>query len=406
MQDLHLQPKQKSKKSTRDELTIIVGKIESSVSENVKHLNNATLMNGWLGAALFYYYYAQFAGEDQYHVQAENYVDNSIKLSGYKHYRRIYRTDSYDANIANLGIFLLRSKENGFISFNVNAYLQSIENILHELCKNKIKYADFSILSGALAAGSFLIRAPSSERNNRLLCQVVNAIALNAISDSEDGIYWTSPRLDQKVYLGLSHGSCMIISFLSDVFKRGLLQEKCQSLIQRASRFVLKHQSSNLLGLFPNIMGEKKKNTQFTLCYGDLGVGYALLKGALSISNQNLISQSKEILKICSQRNFDDNLTFDAGITYGASGVSYLYEKIAALDPSNEGYLTSHEYWISQIPKYSTLDGDYCGFRSHFKPESNVFNLSYSWGIMGIGITLMRYLNRELPMMEGVNDGI
>lgn len=406
MQNISLAPISSSSVEMKERFRLIVEEIEKSVNESSIFLENATLNHGWLGASLFYCYYAQYTKEDTYYQKGEAFLEKALNYSGYKYYKKNYPTDSYDANIAALGIFLIKSSENNFLDFDLSPYIKNIEDTLHALCVNKLKHADFSIFSGALATGVFLLRTEPSVRNNALLCDIVESIEKNAVSDSSGGIYWTSPRLENKVYLGLSHGSGMMISFLCDVHDRGLIQEKCRTLIDGAINFVLKQKRDNPKGIFPHFLNDHVKDTQFSLCYGDLGTGFALLKGSLVLNDHNLITESKEILQICSHRRFEDRWTLDAGMTYGASGIAYLYEKLHQLDPTNDVHLKSYEYWILQIPKYSRANNSYCGFQSFFKPDSDVFNLSYGWGVIGIGITLMRYLDRNLPITEGINHGI
>ncbi len=388
------------------ELNSILTKIAANVHKNTCFFENPTISNGWLGACLFYCYYARFTGNDEYFNQAESYLDKALEMIDYKYYKRIYPTDSYDANIAGLGIFFLRATEKGLLDFDVRPSLQNIEDTLHVLCKNKIKHADFSIFSGALATGNFLLLTKRSERNDQLLTEILESIDANAKKDPSGGIYWVSPRLNNKVYLGLSHGSCMIINFLSAVIERGLLQDKCRLLIEQASKFVLKCKRDNPKGLFPHTLGEQIQETQFSLCYGDLGVGYGLLKGGLTIQDEHVVHEAKKILDLCLKRKYEDKLTYDGSMTYGASGVAYLFMKLSKLDPEDERYLKAYEYWIHQIPRNITDKNGFCGFHSFFKPESNLFNLSYAWGIIGIGITLMKYLNKDLPTIEGINHGI
>ncbi|WKK81758.2 lanthionine synthetase LanC family protein [Marivirga arenosa] len=389
-----------------DELSSLIDRIEKAVDANIFHLNNGTISHGWLGASMFYFYYAQFKREAHFSEKAEIYLSKALKHSSYKYYENKYPTDSYDANLACLGIFLNKASENNLLNFDPQEYLESIEAMLHQLCRNKIKFSDFSIFSGALATGNFLLNTSPSENNNILLTQIVNAIEANAISDDSDGIYWSSPRLYDRIYLGLSHGSCMIISFLSDVYARGLAQEKCKKLINGAINFVLKHKSNNLGEIFPHFIHEKKLQAQFTLCYGDLGVGYSLLKAAKILADRSVLKEANEILRACNSIKFESMLTFDASITYGASGIALLYERLARLEPKNLEYWRAYQYWMEVIPRYSLSENSYCGFQSHFATESDIFNLSYDWGIMGIGITLMRYLDGSLPDMEGISRGI
>lgn len=390
----------------REALSALVARIETSVQNNLHALASPTISNGWLGACLFYCYYARYTGDEAHFERAAQYLDKALALIDYQYYRRIYPTDSYDANIAALGIFFIRAKEQGLLDFDVSPYLGNVEDTLHLLCQNKIKHADFSIFSGALATGNYLLLADRSERNDQLLTEIVEGIGAHAVESPSGGVYWRSPRLKNKVYLGLSHGSCMIISFLCAVRERGLLEEQCRYLIEQAAAFVLQCKRSNPKGLFPHVLGEEVVNTQFSLCYGDLGVGYGLLRGGLALEDEVLVAAARDILDTCLARTYEDGLTYDGSMTYGASGIAYLYRKLAKLDSQDTRFQEAYAYWVEQIPRNATEENGFCGFRSFFKPESELFNLSYAWGILGIGITLMQYLKPDLPVLEGINHGI
>ncbi|WP_025606773.1 lanthionine synthetase LanC family protein [Pontibacter actiniarum] len=388
------------------ELRALLVQLEASIQKHTHCFVSPTLSNGWLGACFFYCYYAKFTGDPSYYTLAEAYLGNALELVDYKYYKRVYPTDSYDANIAALGVFFIKATEKGLLDYEASPYLSTIEDTLHALCRNKIKHADFSIFSGALATGNYLLHAKRSAKNDQLLAEIVEAIDAKAIQGASRGICWRSPRLNNKVYLGLSHGSCMIIAFLSAVFERGIVQDKCRDLIERAAAFVLQHKRQNPKGLFPHILGEEVQDTQFSLCYGDLGVAYALLKAGLTVKDDYLVAEAREILNVCLARRYEDKLTYDGSMTYGASGVAYLFLKLSELDPEGEKYLAAYRYWIHQVPRNITEENGFCGFRSFFKPDADLFNLSYAWGIIGIGITLMTYLDRELPAVEGLNHGI
>ena len=72
----------------------------------------------------------------------------------------------------------------------------------------------------------------------------------------------------------------------------------------------------------------RKKNRQFSQCYGDLGPGYALLKANRVMNVPAWDAVCREVLDNCLMRRKEDNLTWDASIVYGASGLAAFFEKI------------------------------------------------------------------------------
>ncbi|KEO75942.1 lanthionine synthetase LanC family protein [Anditalea andensis] len=378
----------------------IVEKIAQSLNKNAHMLENFTVEDGWLGACLFYCYYAKYTGDDRHFDKVVAYLDKALPLIDYQCFKAHYPNDGYDFNLSGLGMFLIKAVDNGFLDMDICPYLEKIDDVLYDQCRDKINHGDFNLSSGALAMGHYLLsNGCRSAKNESLLIEIIEGIEKQAIKSREGGIYWMSTYIKDRVYTGLRHGSVMVISFLSAAFDKGILKDKCLSLIKQGMDFLISCRRNGSNNLFPIYLEDFEQKNEFGLC--ELEIGYGLLRGAITLKDASMVAVAKEVLMTCTERCFKDQQNMDASIRHGASGLAYLYERISRMDPTEDKYLQAYDYWIRQLPKYATAQKEFCGFESHLQRASNSYKLSFSGGIIGIGITLMKHLKKDLPRLDG-----
>jgi lantibiotic biosynthesis protein len=368
-----------------------------------KYLDKFYYEDGSSGLSLFYCFLAKYSNDESYYNQAEEYFNISLKNIHPKYYKKIYPTDTYDAKLASFGRLLLYLNKNGFVSESYDEYLNQIDDMLDDALNVKIKMKDFDLTSGTLAHGYYLYCQLDRKDNIRgKLSMIVNEIEKSALQDEDGDYYWTSPTIKNRVYFGISHGSAMMIAFLSALYEEDVEKERCYMIIQKTLNFLLKNKRTQVNGLFPHFVGDDEGPKQLSLCYGDLGVGYGILRASQIIKDQpNIRLIADEVLDACLLRKKEDKLTHDASLTYGASGLSYLFDKIYRTT-NTDVYKERADYWSSQILNYQSKSSEFAGFESIFN-DNKTMCTSYSWGIIGIGITLMKSLDSTLPNLDGLN---
>jgi len=386
---------------SQNQLEKILDNIAACIPKNFDQVKNFTVHDGYLGLSLFYCYYARYTDQDEFLAEAARCLNLGLELIDPSFYTREYQNDSYDYRLASLGAFFRQVNSNGFLHMEQSGFLDNLDEILVSLVRVKIKQNDYSRFSGALATGHYFYHA---DHNNpwrtRILEEIVSGLVNSSLKDKNGDLYWTSPRNREKIYFG-PHGSAMNITFLALALKENIGGEACRATLTGAVRFVIKHLANQKDGLIPIFMGAPAGPTQFSQCYGDLGIAYALLLAAGVLNDQAIRLKADMVLTCCLNRQHEEGHTPDAGITYGAAGVSQLFGKIAAISNREKECKAAEEYWILQIPKYAIYDPEFAGFRSSLTQAPPVLNISYGWGIAGIGISLMRYLKPELPNLDG-----
>lgn len=380
----------------RQLIDTITQSIEKYSTEQI--LNNASYETGLLGYSLYYLYLSKYTSDSSYIATAEEYLNKGLAAFNPKTFHRIHGTDSLDAHLSHIGRYLTFCKKNDLLSISSEDYLLNLDQILFGLMKSKVNNKDFDSGTGALAAGYYyLARLKSGAKVQEYLSFLIHSIDDAAFKDDAGDYYWECPSLQNRVYLGISHGSSLIISFLASLYEAGLETRLCEEIMRKAISFLTKqYRESEYKGLFPNMIGDKIEPMQFALCYGDLGVGYALLRASQVLEDQTFGDFANIILDDCLLRTKEDNLTLDGGVFYGASGLAITFDKLSKISDDNR-FAERADYWNNQIFTYAIHSNDFAGFKSRILEDNVLWHISFGWGLIGIGVTLMYFEEDSLP---------
>ncbi|MGI9650894.1 lanthionine synthetase LanC family protein [Chryseobacterium sp. RLHN22] len=354
---------------------------------NHKALSSPCFDTGLLGTSFFYTLLYDYANDERYLDTAFKFFEQGLyAINGDFH--PTYLNDSLDSHIGQIGRYLnFITEHKNFCDYDFSDYLNHLDELLQNLYPSKILKGDFDIVSGALASGVYFLT-----RDSNIATQALNNIVkgiYNAKKINSKGYYWTVPTLGNRIYLGISHGSAMLINFLCAVYKKGIAKEMCEDLIYNASRYLLNNKRINkYTGLFDNYIGEEPEPKQFSVCYGDIGNGLALLKAGKALKSDLLVNESSAVLNNCLTRNFEDNLTLDASIYYGAAGLYIAFAEVYSLT-ADVRFLEKADYWLNCIPKYKVHDNDYAGFKTRLLDQVLSWNICFGWGITGIGSVIL-----------------
>jgi lantibiotic modifying enzyme len=160
--------------------------------------------------------------------------------------------------------------------------------------------------------------------------------------------------LDESYDLGLPHGHAGVLYFLGKCYQENILKDRCRKLIEGGIDFLLHHEQNFLQvgSFFPNAVTKGRQNniiyphkSRLAWCYGDLTILYTLLTLSQQLGRTELTSKCISMIITTSQRTDPgNNEVKDGFFCHGASGVGYVYKKIARLVNNRSIYETS-EYW-------------------------------------------------------------
>lgn len=389
--------------TTQDYALTISLDIHQFIQEEKQLLSSASYETGLLGYSLFYALLSRYTKEKSFLLLSERYCIQALDKLNNRDYERLYATDTLDSQIAHTGRFLIFARKNDLFDLDTKDYLLSLDHALAQLAPSKIEMGDFDPISGALAAGFyFLERAKDLENSlaHSVLEQIVTGLRTKSKKTKNGSVYWSSPALHDRVYLGISHGSASIISFLCRVHALDIQRKATTILLRKAVDFLLnQYRISPYKGLFANMIGDEIDHMQFSLCYGDAGTALALLRASKILNNhEKLIEITEHVLEDCLTRTYEDGLTLDASVYYGAVGLAITFEQIHLIS-KDDRYLSRAKYWTNQVHNYQDTESRFVGFTSRLDKESFLWNISFGWGILGIGSTLLAMDNHFMPSL-------
>lgn len=396
----------------RNERKDVICELHDNINYNRKLLKDATLEGGKAGLSLYYFYHYIYSKDVKSLDLAEYYLEECIsiisELANDGEFARSFKTDSLANHVAGLGKILLFIQYKFDLNYDFSDYYDIIAAYLEPLLRNNLEHGDFDIHSGALAAGFFFLNYynyTGDESARKMLLHIYEGIDCFKQYHNDHEIYWKSISLDDRVYLGISHGSAMILNFINKLLSNNVLSldsPNVVELLNKSLNFIWNRRRPYITGFFPALFpDEGHYTTQFSMTYGDLGVLYALvqLQNKLDFGGE-IYNSVFEMLQIVAERNNDKVYTRDASILFGAAGVAIIFKSLYSFT-KNPLFIKSYKYWTSEICGYrNNITTHFGGFGSRFFNVAELddpINLSFGWGIIGISTTLMIAQDSTLP---------
>ncbi|WP_411898167.1 lanthionine synthetase LanC family protein [Elizabethkingia occulta] len=395
-----------------DEIVIQIGK---ELDINADIFSDASIEYGEMGAALFYYYYQSYFDDDNALLKAESAIEKSIdmlsKISFENQNPLKFNGDSISLSLSSFGKGLLFIQSNFEKQYDFSENYSYLSDVLDTMTDQSLKRKDYDYFSGSLAPGYYFLnqyKYSADPMCQYVLHKIVDSILENAVNFNKDEVYWKSPVYNNQIYLGLSHGSAMIINFLTKITELKVCKEDCEeikNIVYKAILFVLNRERYVSNGIFPHKHSPRESyaETQLSMCYGDLGILYAINNAIKIFDFKEFDEKIQKLLFVTSKRKLDKTHTQDASILYGCSGLYYIYKEIYNRT-YDKAYLASCEYWYQQIfsfrnPEKKTLAGFQFEYEDDRKVDGSA-KFSFLWGLSGIGITLMQGSNKSLPQLN------
>lgn len=376
------------------DVSTTVHRIAQSLASPTNQLTTFGYTKGLLGQVLFWSYYAHFADDKDAQKRAQTLLVESIHRV-----TQPYTGHSFTKELAEFGIFLEYASANGLVELNTNALLTGPDQLLATAMTDALDRRDFDPYTGALGPGYyFLSRAASQESARQAIDQLVLGLHRIAVMDEVGHLYWPSQLFDDdRVYLGLSHGSAAILLFLCRAIELGIQVDLASSMVRRSVGYLLVQQQNyqQVGSFFPDIVHEKPAQSRLGLCYGDLGIAYSLLRAG-QVLNDHLIEEEGLTIFCFSatRRSPAESGIRDAGILYGASGTALLFDKAYELTGQPE-LDEAARHWYEQIPDFATHNNATAGYQGVFNQHFPHTNIGFMEGIAGIGATLMKSAERD-----------
>ncbi len=356
------------------------------------------VLSGSSGVALFHFYYSQFANDSRHEDKGAE-----IMTRTFEQIQKGFTYPTFCNGIAGACWVLELLKEEQFIELEEDIITSEVDTYLYEKMKSFIEDNNFDFLHGAIGIGYYFLKRyeniQTSSPNCRYkyyLLELLNAIAKNAIQ-TKNFVKWKSGIISgsfraEGYNLGLAHGIPSIILFLSKLAEYPIFNRLCFELLEPSCNYILscKHIDESLTSSFPNWIVRDdiaSHNSRLAWCYGDLGVGIALLQTAKTIKNETIYQEAIDLLQRTTNRKspFEANIT-DPGLCHGSYGVMNMYLQM---------FLISDDTVFKDISDlWAQLSLDMIGFEDKNRDLTSI-EPSLLDGTPGIGMALISYLNLD-----------
>ncbi len=359
--------------------------------------------NGRLGIALFYLYYGHLTADNTYAEKAELLFSQAFdELRNEK-----FEGHFFEKDLAEFGMFIEFTQTANWFDFEADEILESIDEVLLNHLEHAIEREDFDPFSGALVAGNYYsFRLESTDKVVPHLEKLVHGLYQKKNIDSDGNWFWKSKLTDPNgvVYTGISHGMGAILALLSNSYEHNILPSLCAEMMLKGSHFLLTQakEFEKHGYYFDDIVGQTNGISRLSLCYGDLGVSYGLLRVGQTLSNDVIYTKAIGILRNSILRSsLEQTGVRDAGLLYGASGNAMIYNMIFRLTGDNVFLSTAH-YWQQRAIEYGqdTAADSTAGFLPHLNRMYLATNVGFLQGIAGIGCAFIQTVCDDAPKMD------
>jgi hypothetical protein len=348
------------------------------------------------GSILFHSHYAAYSGQAAHYDHAQRQLELALGELSPATYQPAFATNYYQ-ELAELGQLVGYLTTSGHLDWDAAAVLSQFDTLLAERLRYFIAKRQLDIVNGALSVGTYFLRRLAHSPIARGCLDTL----LDALKDLREGTpatgyYWTCHVIvEPRVYTGISHGSAMIINFLAAMHEAGIRPDDCAELMHFGLRYLLgaRMDPAQFISSFPLWQGKLEPTNNMCLVYGDLGTAYAMHRAASLLHDGATAAIATEVALLTTTRHTpEETYIQDASVWYGASGAYLLYQALGR-QTKNPAFAVAASYWLRRIPEMATHGPDYAGFSSFFYREQRTVQLGFSFGLAGIGLTLLQALS-------------
>lgn len=390
---------EKDSKVYREKLSEIA---EILLEHTGKSGNNIGVMGGKAGVALFAFYYANM-------IMDEKFVDFGHQLISemFDTINNEQSIHTFAGGLAGVGWMMEHLVQKDFVEADTDEILEALDPFLHKAMIYDIEKGNYDFLHGAVGLGTYFLSRVNKKDAPDHLIELVDHLDKQAHRKEDGGIAWES-LLDRdkgtKGYnLSLSHGLASIIGFLARMLERGIYKEKVSELLNGAVTFMLNHRvdPEKFKCYFPSWIGEdyEPAGSRLAWCYGDLGIGMALLHAAKVTGNQEWEKVAVDALELTATRlDPKENAVVDAGLCHGGAGLAHIYNR-AYQDTGLEIFKETAKHWLDVTLQLASHEDGFAGYKAWHTEKYGgwVAEVGLLEGISGIGLMLIAILNNIDP---------
>ncbi|WP_230847991.1 lanthionine synthetase LanC family protein [Myroides odoratus] len=349
------------------------------------------MKDGLLGLSLFYYHYYLHTDNPKFLELTGKYLN---KCFLYLKESQIEYFSTYD--LLDLGRFTsYLNKEKVLNTDDTIDFLLDTDVYAIKLLDEQFTIKNLDSVLGVIGIGHYFLDTSQSINRDKTMNYIIDFISDSSIIDTDDSIYWTFPsaQLGQEVRVkrfGPTNGQAGVLNFLLKALQQGYQSKNCTELIEKSIANLLKSKGIYQgFRTFPYALFPEYEEPYQNIAYGDIGVGNFLYRYGVFSKQPKLKTIGLQTIERASEfRDTEYLFIKDAPLLHGASGLAAFFETYAK-ETNSKKINKAASYWRNQVLNFSTLTNHWAGFKTYYNGYDNRFQLSYAYGISGIGLFLM-----------------
>lgn len=371
--------------------------VETLTAVNYKEMDLG-LFTGISGISLFFFYLAKLKNSNYFYEFGYKLIEQVIEQISTK---RI--PTNFVDGLAGIGWTIEHLYKNKFINGNSDFILSELDEHLLAHTNELNKNSQYDLFYGTMGYVSYLLARDKIDIISYK--KIIDYFKIESEQISKNEIVWYSSYANKKaINLGLAHGLPSVIIILIKLLTRTNKLIEYKELIYYPINYLLNKKNENykaIGSLFPAYISEdNEKGSRLAWCYGDMGIGIALLQASLAFNDNELLIESKKIMEFSALRkNLRQNFVIDALICHGSSGIAHMFNRHYN-QTKNKTYKESAKYWFQQTIEMGNQKGSSAGYK--FLTGNGTWIKDYSLlnGIAGIGLALISAVSDIEPKWD------
>lgn len=375
--------------------------IVEQILEKKNDVKEVGLLGGKAGITLLYAYLSKNFPEKKY-LQAA--MDCLAELG--ESLAKEELNYNMSAGVAGIAFVFQHLRNLGILDNEDDLNLSDIDEFISQGVERDFRTANWDPLHGMTGLGIYFLERNKETGEKKYLEIIVDHLAKMQTEVGEYTVWITSgfgKYSNDNYNFGMAHGMPGVLSFLAQVYARGIRQNEIEKMISASLTFLLKHEYADHVYCFPTAIDvlpkeeKEKPNSRLAWCYGDLCMAFALIHCGIALQNDGWKNKGIEVALKTTQRTFENSGCHDAPFCHGTVGLVHLYHRLYNLT-GNEIFKSASRRWLDITHREFYKQGDGAGgyfFRS-FNEEQNIFDLIPQYSLLegstGIALVYLSYL--------------
>ena len=293
-------------------------------------------------------------------------------------------------------------------------FADAVDAALLERVSVSLWTGDYDLIVGLVGFGLYALERLPRPRAVQCVEQIVARLDELAERCPDGVTWWTSPELTRRpdelprgfYSLGLSHGVPGAIGLLAQAVAADIAVERARPLLDGAVTWLLAQQLPAGAGSrFPAWIEPDVAPTAHrqTWCYGDLGIGCALLVAGRSLGDEALTEEARAIAVAAATAPFKPKSIEDATFCHGAMGNAHLLRRLF-MELGDQALQDAADASLRRGLAMRRPGGRLGAFSvAAFDPERRMRRIAYRgllMGSAGIGLALLAATSRVEPAWD------